>query len=44
MPNRNPNPRYFYQYQPLRALHDIRADILQLETQTEGLLNQVIEA
>ena len=36
--------RYFYQYQPLRSLQDIRADIMRLETQTEGLLNQVIEA
>ncbi len=35
--------RYFYQYQPLRALHAIRADILKLETQTEGLLQQVVE-
>ncbi|GAB3295345.1 N-6 DNA methylase [Hymenobacter humi] len=36
--------RYFYEYQPLRSLQDIRADIMRLETQTEGLLNQVIEA
>ena len=36
--------RYFYQYQALRSLQDIRKDIMRLETQTEGLLNQVIEA
>ena len=36
--------RYFYQYQPLRKLQDIRADIFKLETQTEGLLKQIIKA
>ncbi len=34
--------RYFYQYQPLRKLQDIRADIMRLATKTEGLLTQVI--
>ena len=35
--------RYFYQYQPLRKLQDIRADILRLETQTEGLLHTIVD-
>lgn len=34
--------RYFYQYQPLRQLQAIRADILRLETRTEGLLQQIV--
>ena len=35
--------RYFYQYQPLRKLQDIRADILRLETKTEGLLHTIVD-
>jgi type I restriction enzyme M protein len=34
--------RYFYKPQPLRALEDIRADILALEKETEGLLSEII--
>jgi type I restriction enzyme M protein len=34
--------RYFYQPQPLRTLEDIRADILALEAETEGLLVEII--
>ncbi len=34
--------RYFYQPQPLRTLEEIRADILALEQETEGLLDQII--
>ncbi len=34
--------RYFYQPQPLRTLEEIRADILALEKETEGLLGVVI--
>ena len=34
--------RHFYQPQPLRPLEDIRADILALERETEGLLSQVL--
>jgi type I restriction enzyme M protein len=34
--------RYFYQPQPIRELADIRADIQALETETEGLLAEVI--
>lgn len=36
--------KYFYKYQPLRTLSEIKNDILKLEQETEGLLNQVIEA
>jgi type I restriction enzyme M protein len=35
--------RYFYQPQPLRTLAEIRADILALEAETEGLLKEIIE-
>jgi type I restriction enzyme M protein len=35
--------RYFYQYEPLRSLEEITADILALEQQTEGLLHRIIE-
>jgi type I restriction enzyme M protein len=34
--------RYFYKPQPLRTLDEIRADIISLEKQTEGLLEEVI--
>ena len=34
--------RYFYKPQPLRTLEEIRADILALEKETEGLLGQII--
>jgi type I restriction enzyme M protein len=34
--------RYFYKPQPLRPLEDIRADILALEKETEGLLSEII--
>lgn len=34
--------RYFYKPQPLRSLEDIRADILALEKETEGLLIEII--
>ena len=35
--------KYFYQYKPLRSLADIRADIFALETETMGLIKEVIE-
>lgn len=35
--------KYFYQYQPLRALQDIAADILKLEQETDGLLKEIVE-
>ena len=34
--------RYFYKPQPLRTLDEIRADILALEKETEGLLHEII--
>jgi type I restriction enzyme M protein len=34
--------RYFYRPQPLRTLEEIRADILALEKETEGLLAEII--
>ena len=34
--------RYFYKPQPMRTLEQIRADILALELETEGLLGEII--
>ena len=34
--------RYFYKPQPLRPLEEIRADILQLEKETEGLMAGIV--
>ncbi len=34
--------RYFYKPQPLRTLEQIRADILALEKETEGLLDEIV--
>jgi type I restriction enzyme M protein len=34
--------RYFYKPQPMRTLEEIRADILALEKETEGLLGEII--
>ena len=34
--------RYFYKPQPMRTLKEIRADILALEKETEGLLGKII--
>lgn len=36
--------RYFYKPAPLRTLEQIRADILKLEQQTEGLLHKIVGA
>ena len=36
--------RYFYTPQPLRSLDEIRADILALERDTEGLLAEIVGA
>ena len=36
--------RYFYKPQPLRSLDVIRKDIVALEKETEGLLNEIISA
>ena len=34
--------RHFYKPQPLRKLEEIRADILALERETEGLLGEIV--
>ena len=34
--------RYFYKPQPMRSLEEIRTDILALEKETEGLLDEII--
>ena len=34
--------RHFYKPQPLRPLTEIRADILALERETEGLLGEIV--
>ena len=34
--------RYFYKPQPMRTLAEIRADILALEKETEGLLSEIV--
>ena len=34
--------RYFYRPQPLRSLEDIRAEILALEKESEGLLDEIL--
>ena len=36
--------RYFYKPQPMRTLEEIRADILELEKETEGLLEEIVGA
>ncbi len=36
--------RYFYKPQPMRTLDEIRADILALEEETEGLLAEIVGA
>ena len=36
--------RYFYKPQPLRPLEEIRADILALERETEGLVTTIVGA
>lgn len=35
--------KYFYKYKPLRPLADIRADILALEQETDGLIRKVMQ-
>lgn len=34
--------KYFYQYKPLRSLEKIKADILAIEQETDGLIKEVI--
>ena len=35
--------RHFYKPQPLRTLDEIRADIVALEKETEGLLDEIVK-
>lgn len=35
--------KYFYKYEPLRDLDEIKADILKIEEETDGLLNKILE-
>ena len=35
--------KYFYKYKPLRSLKEIRADLLELELETQGLMREVVE-
>ena len=35
--------KYFYQYQPLRSLDEIKADIMRLERETDGVLKEIVE-
>lgn len=35
--------KYFYQYKPLRTIAEIKADILALERETEGMLKEILE-
>ena len=35
--------KYYYEFKPLRALSDIKADILALEKETDGLIQEVIK-
>ena len=35
--------RHFYKPQPLRALEEIRADILAIENEANGLLNELLK-
>ena len=42
LPNEINFNRHFYKPQPMRPLDEIRADILALERETEGLLAEII--
>jgi len=35
--------KYFYKYKPLRAIEEIKTDILTLEEETEGLLKEILK-
>lgn len=34
--------KYFYQHKPLRSIDEVTADILELEKQGDGLLNEIL--
>ena len=35
--------KYFYKYQPLRSLEEIKTDIMRLEKETDGVLREIVE-
>jgi type I restriction enzyme M protein len=35
--------RYFYEYKPMRSLEEIAKDILELEKESDGLLNEILK-
>jgi type I restriction enzyme M protein len=35
--------KYFYKYKPLRSLKEITQDLIQIETESEGLFNQIMK-
>jgi type I restriction enzyme M protein len=35
--------KYFYQYKPLRSLEDITQELLQIEKESDGLFNQILQ-
>jgi len=34
--------KYFYQHKPLRSIEEVSAEILQLEKENEGLINEIL--
>ena len=34
--------KYFYQYKPLRSLSDLTKELLELEKESDGLMNKLI--
>jgi type I restriction enzyme M protein len=34
--------KYFYKYKPLRSLEDITSDLMELDKETEGLMNEIL--
>ena len=34
--------KYFYKYKPLRSLHDITSDLLELERESEGIFKEIV--
>jgi type I restriction enzyme M protein len=35
--------KYFYKFKPLRSLEEITQDLLQLEKESDGLMNQLLK-
>jgi type I restriction enzyme M protein len=35
--------KYFYKYKPLRPIEDILTDLRGLETESDGLFNQIVK-